>query len=161
MTEKANTPVTWRGVRIDARTRDALLWAERKSGVTISPSQGSWSDGRLSGSTHKGSGAVDIRTLTLTRKQRVRLVHALKQAGFAAWYRTQAQGFGPHIHAIALGKGPDGTTDVGGTALSTGAKWQAAEFNAGRNGLSNRGKDDTYRPSPRRFSYAKGQPVAR
>lgn len=147
--------VTWRGVRLNKRTRDALLWAEKKSGVRVDPSQGSYNAGGVAASagTHDGGGAVDIRTRHLTRDQRVKLVRALKDAGFAAWYRTTAQGFsGPHIHALAIGD----------KEMASGARNQVASFDAGRDGLRGNRIDKTYRPDPRkRFSYAKDRPVNR
>jgi hypothetical protein len=105
-----------------------------------------------SAGTHDGGGAVDIRTVGLTSGQRVKLVHALKDAGMAAWYRTPAQGFSPHIHALAIGD----------REMASGARAQVSSFDRGRDGLRHDRVDKTYRPSPRkRFSYAKRRPVTR
>lgn len=157
-----NLHVLWRGVTLDARTRSALEWAERKSGVKITPSQGSFRPRTpYSGSTHMGSSAVDISVRGLSGKQRVRLVHALKDAGFAAWYRTPAQGFPYHVHAILIGGGPDGTRPVGGNVLSSGAASQVRAFDARRDGLTGNAPDHTYHPVRRRWSMAQGNPVLR
>lgn len=157
-----NSRVQWRGVWLDARTRAALRWAEKKSGVSITPTQGSFSTAvAASGSTHAGASAVDIRTRDLTVEQRKRLVRALKLAGFAAWYRSERHGFAPHIHAILIGGGPQGIDSVGGNRLSSGAAWQIRQFDQGRNGLTNSQPDNTFRPSKRRFSYRQGRPVSR
>ena len=145
--------VTWRGVRLNKRTRDALLWAENKSGVRIEPAQGSWSGAPASGGTHLGGGAVDIRTRQLTKTQRIALVRALKDAGFAAWFRPDTPGvWGQHIHALAIGD----------QQLAPGARAQVIAFDNGRDGLRGNRPDNTYRPQPRRrFSWAKGRPVTR
>lgn len=75
--------------------------------------QGSYTD-QVVGSfgTHAGGGAVDI-SIRDPKHPEVRLfddveamVHALRLAGFAAWYRAQDEVFPesvPHIHAIAIG----------------------------------------------------------
>lgn len=144
---------TWRGVVLNNRTIDMLEWAERKSGVTVTPSQGSYTGGAVaaSGSTHNGGGAVDIRSSILSPSSRKRLVKALKDAGFAAWYRGPKSGFSPHIHAIALRD----------KQASTSAKWQMQEYLAGRSGLTSSGRDTTYRPDPQvRWSWKRQKPVA-
>ncbi len=62
--------------------------------------------------THAGGGAVDIdihvKNLSeeLAYTEKVEMVHALRQAGFAAWLRIAGdliQFNGDHIHAIAVG----------------------------------------------------------
>ena len=155
MTVAATDRVSWRGVTLDRRTKRALEWAEHRSGVTISPSQGSWSTSvGASGSTHAGSSAVDIRVSQLTDRDRKRLVHALKDAGFAAWYRRPSTAWGPHVHAVLVGNAVHGA--------SASARWQMFEFDARRSGLTSQGADRTYRPSPPvRFNFAKRKPVPR
>ena len=44
----------------------------------------------------------------------------------AAWYRTVADGFDPHIHAV----------DIGSDRLSASARWQVTEYLAGGDGLT-------------------------
>lgn len=161
MAEKAYDKVSWRGVRLTARHRDALRWAERKwqkkfPGLTISPSQGSWSGAAASAGTHGGAGAVDIRTKHLTSDQRIALVRALKDAGQACWFRANnwdGRGGGEHIHSLDIG---------GQTGMDSGAKAQIKSFDQKRNGLRNNAADNTYRPNPKvKFSYPKQAPIPR
>ncbi len=122
------------GMVTDRRTAHMLAEAERLFGRTLYYAQGSWSHAQASGSTHAGSGAVDVRTVPLggDHKAKMRLVRALREVGFAAWYREYTPGlWGEHIHAIA----------IGAPGLSSGAAWQVAEYRAGRDGLTGRRPD--------------------
>lgn len=74
--------------------------------------QGSYHyNGIASFGTHLGGGAVDLsvmrkNTWTILVADINPLVHALRVAGFAAWYRQPGElfpGSPPHIHAIAIG----------------------------------------------------------
>ncbi len=75
--------------------------------------QGSYHDnGAASFGTHLGGGAVDLSVRSpvdgsIVRQEEIeQLVHALRVAGFAAWYRQPDEvfvGSAPHIHAIAIG----------------------------------------------------------
>ena len=73
--------------------------------------QGSYNAGvvALSFGTHDGGGVVDISVRNIPVDWTIRfddippLVVALRTAGFAAWYRDEADGMTPHIHAIAIG----------------------------------------------------------
>lgn len=161
MSETAQTKVAWRGVYLTARHRDALRWAERKwqrkfPGLTIQPSQGSWSGAAASAGTHSGTGAVDIRTRHLTKDQRVALVRALKDSGQACWFRPNnwdGRGGGEHVHALDLG---------GTTGMDAGARNQLRSFDQGRDGLKSNRPDNTYRPNPKvKFNYKQGKPVPR
>lgn len=145
--------VTWRGHKFDRKTVDALEWVERKSGVTISISQGSYNPGGVSasGSTHAAGGAVDVRCAHLSFRNKVRLVRWLKRAGFAAWRRKAVPGvWGEHVHAL----------QIQNAKLSPSAAWQVGQFLARRSGLSSGGWDPSYRVSPQpRWSYLKHRPV--
>lgn len=147
--------VYWRGKKLNRRTIAAIKWAEKNDGVakTYVISQGSYNGGRVaaSGSTHDGGGAVDISDSNLTKEERIKVVRALKNAGFAVWFRPDVEGlWGSHIHAI-LKNDPE---------LSSGAKSQVVSFMAGRDGLRGNRVDDTYRPDPPvRFSYSQQKPV--
>lgn len=101
--------------------------------------QGSWHQGTLSGTTHNGGGAFDLRSRTLTPGEIERLVNELRiRCGGPVWLRNAEHGdFDPHIHGIVRDE-PD---------LSTGAAWQVSEYDAGRDGLSARGDD--YHPRPK------------
>lgn len=147
--------VSWRGVTLNRRTRDAVLWAEKKSGVRVVPAQGSYNKGGVaaSGGTHDGGGAIDCSVRGLSTSQRNALVRALKDAGFAAWYREPLPGvWGAHIHAIATGD----------KELAVGARAQVLSFDAGKDGLRGNRPDPTYRPSPRvTWSWLLRKPVKR
>ncbi len=76
--------------------------------------QGSYNNSvKESFGTHAGGGAVDISVVAPNRSRYVvlyddvePLVHALRQAGFAAWFRRSGElspGSPMHIHAIAIG----------------------------------------------------------
>ncbi len=52
--------------------------------------------------THSAGGAIDIRTKDTDTKGINNRLAALKRVGFAAYHRTAAQGFDPHIHATAI-----------------------------------------------------------
>lgn len=87
--------------------------------------QGSYNRGvSASAGTHDGGGVVDVNTSGLNVNATLR---ALRQAGFAAWYRTPAEGFAYHIHAVAIGD----------REMSSGARQQVSAYFNGRNGLAN------------------------
>lgn len=104
------------GETITVRTRAMLEAAQARyggPGDLLRIVQGSYTDD-VAGSfgTHAGGGAVDL-SIRDPRRPEVRLfgdvegmVAALRQAGFAAWYRGPDAVFAgsvPHIHAIAVG----------------------------------------------------------
>ena len=99
--ETALTRVTWRGVRITARQRDAFRTAEawlqdKYPGTSLIPTQGSWSNGSMSAGTHTGAGACDFRVWHYTTAQRQYMVRCLKDAGHDGW------------HAVEVSHGSDG-----------------------------------------------------
>lgn len=132
------------GAVINQRTKDMLDRAvvQLSDSYSWTPylSQGSYNPGGVSGSagTHDGGGVVDIRTSTMTINGADLCVQALRQVGFAAWRRTDAEGFSPHIHAVAIGD----------REMSASAQDQVQDYFNGRNGLANNGPDtlsSTYR----------------
>jgi hypothetical protein len=123
--------VRWRNKIFDPPTVAALKEAEAISKIRIVPTQGSFSRGRLSAGTHGGPGAVDISVRGMSKAQIDRLTKALRTVGFAAWARTRADGFSPHIHAVAVGR----------KGLPRVAAGQVRAYKAGRNGLASRRKD--------------------
>ena len=163
MAEGPYTRVKYDGKTVNARTRDALkyaqkLWRDRGGHKkTIQLSQGSYNKGGVaaSGSTHDGGGVVDVRTagVGLDAQETKDLSRALKDAGFAAWIRDSRDGMSPHIHAIACED----------NEMAASAARQVVSFDAGKNGLSNNAPDrNTYRANPKlRFSYKQGKPVPR
>ncbi|MGW7682598.1 hypothetical protein ACWGID_17785 [Kribbella sp. NPDC054772] len=127
--------IAWRGFTMNRRTVAMVEAAEQLYHSKFAILQGSYNAGGVDASagTHDGGGAVDVDVRTKSAAQRVAVVKALRQVGFAAWLRTPAQGNWPyHVHAIA----------VGDKDLSRGAAHQVAEYHRKRNGLANRGKDD-------------------
>jgi hypothetical protein len=109
------TPTQVSGETISNRT----LWMLRRAqelyggpGDLLHITQGSYrNDIGASFGTHAGGGAVDLSIRdplknTFMFGETEAMVHALRLAGFAAWYRgPSAVGLGsaPHIHAIAVG----------------------------------------------------------
>lgn len=155
----ADERVDWRGVQLTARQRDALRWAERKvqkkyKGVAFLAAQGSWSDGSLSAGTHTGAGACDLSVRHMSVEQIVYSLRCIKDAGQAAWlrpYNWDGDGGGAHIHLL------DRVT----RGMAAGAKWQVAQYDAGRSGLASNRLDRTYRPKPAvKWDYRAGVPVA-
>jgi peptidoglycan hydrolase-like protein with peptidoglycan-binding domain len=128
--------VAYSGVTVNTRTRAMLRAAGRRvaRGCVLDLTQGSYSSGvSQSAGTHDGGGAADISVHSLCGRSHAAVVRALRTVGFAAWYRTPAQGDWPtHIHAIAISD-PD---------LSSGAQSQVGDYFSGRNGLAGHGPDD-------------------
>ncbi|MGP3775209.1 transglycosylase SLT domain-containing protein [Streptomyces sp. SDT5-1] len=117
---------TFRGVTVDVYTARLLKHAESLYGAMFRMSQGSFSRGvSASAGTHDGGGVVDIA------QHSNKVVGALRASGFAAWARTQAEGFSPHTHAVA----------VKDKLLSPQARNQVSAFFKGRNGLADNGPD--------------------
>lgn len=122
------------GHRLDTSTARRLAWAEDVLGFPLVVVQGSYNGTAVAASaaTHAGGGVVDIRTWNLSEVQRKRALVVLRKAGLIAWYRTKAQGFDPHIHAVELAS----------TTLSPSAARQRAAWRQGKNGLASGGDDD-------------------
>lgn len=114
------------GVTVNRRTAAMLNNASKLAKTTLQMFQGSYSNSvGASAGTHSGGGAVDVGPA------RDSIVGAMRASGFAAWRRTAAEGFSPHIHGIA----------VGDPTVSAAAAQQVKDFQAGLNGLANRGPD--------------------
>lgn len=124
------------GIIVNKRTSNMLALAVTALADSYSWTpylvQGSYHPG-VSGSagTHDGGGVVDIRVTTMTENGRNLCVQALREVGFAAWYRTPAEGFDVHIHAVAIGD-----REMSPSALS-----QVGQYFDGTNGLANHGPD--------------------
>ena len=130
----AGSQVTYHGKTLNTRTKAMLVAAEGKAGFQVSLTQGSYNPGGVDASagTHDGGGAMDISVSGMSSTTRNTLLKALRNVGFAAWYRTPAEGFEYHIHAEAISD-PD---------LSSGAQHQTGDYYLGMNGLAGRGADD-------------------
>lgn len=153
MTEPT-TRVTRAGQTLTAYAWWSLEAAYRRAGMDpdtyMVVVQGSFKAGHgasASGSTHDAGDTADLRTRNLPSSVRAnlceRLVVALREAGWCAWYRDQAHGgMDPHVHAVYRWADP---------APSSGARWQVGEYDAGRDGLSSGGRD--YHPRPKQTRY--------
>jgi hypothetical protein len=134
-----------RALVIDGRTHRKLQAAERRLGHKLTIVQGSFRGGAgaaASAGTHDMAGVVDLRTWDLpTGSTPQQVVRVLRECGLIAWYRTKAQGFDPHIHAI----------DHGNPGLAPSAARQVTAWQQGLNGLASNGPDDGPRiPVPKR-----------
>lgn len=120
---------------VNQRTLDMLERAEARYGGKFYVVQGSYNTGvGASAGTHDGGGAVDLSVKGLRVNDAVK---ALREAGFAAWYRAPLAGvWGAHIHAIAIGD-PE---------LASGARNQVTAYYNGRDGLAGNRVDNTWRP---------------
>jgi len=119
------------GRKFDPQTYDMLIETQRLFGKKLRIVQGSYNRGRYSAGTHSGPGAVDISVSHLSKSDREKLTSIMRRVGFAAWLRTPADGFSPHIHAITNGlKGLPGI-----------AYRQTVSYKNGRNGLRSNLKD--------------------
>lgn len=148
------TKVTFRGYLFDQRTVSMIKWAEAKAGFKFRITQGSYSDGvAASAGTHDGGGAADFSVRLMLPKKQLKMLNALKDAGFAAWARSKSDGFtSNHVHAIAIGC-PD---------LAPLAKSQVKDYDNHRDGLKGHNVDLSYRPIPKvKFSMLKSMPMSR
>lgn len=147
--------LAFRGYTFDARTIQMIRWAERQAGFTFTIAQGSYNAGGVSASagTHDGGGAVDFSVKKVSLLDMVRMLRALKDAGFAAWHRPAKPGvWGEHIHCVAIGC----------KDLARVAKQQVAAYDDGKDGLAANGPDKTYRPNPPvQFSLPLNRPITR
>lgn len=127
------------GKTLNQRTADMLARAEARLGMNLRIVQGSYNTGvAASAGTHDGGGCIDISIRGYTSTEVDEIIFHLRAVGFAAWHRTTAQGFDPHIHAVAIGD----------AELAYGAKNQVTDYYAGRNGLASHAADDSPRPNP-------------
>lgn len=129
------TDTSGRPLVVDDRTLAKLRAAEASLGFTFTIVQGSYrgsAGAAASAGTHDGGGVIDLRTWNLGSIAPETAVLHLRRAGLIAWYRTTAQGFDPHIHAI----------DYGNPWLSPAAVVQVRAWERGENGLASGGADD-------------------
>lgn len=117
------------GKTLDHLTDAALQHAERRLGYPLTITQGSYNAGKVAASagTHDGGGVVDLLAWDWHRK-----VIALREVGFAAWYRPAIPGLWPaHIHAVLIGH----------QRLSDAANRQVVDYLQRRNGLKDHAPD--------------------
>lgn len=128
--------VLWRGVRVNPASVPSLDAIALLSGpnVRITPTQGGFNRGGVAASagTHDGGAAIDLSVAGWSQAQIEAVVRLMRECGWATWYRPYLKNVWPsHIHAIR----------VGDPTASRGAKNQLSDYEAGRNGLANRGRD--------------------
>jgi peptidoglycan hydrolase-like protein with peptidoglycan-binding domain len=103
----------WSGVTLNVRTIRMLKTAGHLVGgrnCTLDATKGSYTgpDSSSQG-THAGGGAVDLSIRTRCGRTVKRIVHKLRQVGFAAWFRNWSGN--QHIHAVAISD-PDMSTEI-------------------------------------------------
>jgi hypothetical protein len=92
--------------------------------------RGSYCEGPERGAhPHRGGGVVDVSVRDMGSADVARLVLALREAGFAAWFRNREGR--PHVHAVAIGD----------REMSAAASWQVRSYFRGRDGRSKQGPD--------------------
>lgn len=132
--------VKFRGYTFAPGTPAAIKWAEHKAGFTFHITQGGYNVGVAASAGTHDKDAVDFSVHGLTKHDIAEMVASLRDAGFAAWHRTTAQGFdSEHVHAIRVGNGD----------LSRVALQQAVAYDSHRDGLKGNAPDNTYHPSPK------------
>jgi hypothetical protein len=111
--------------KTDRRTAVMVRRVEKQLGVSLPVYQGSYNAGGVaaSGGTHDRGGVLDLGTPT--GRDPDAITRQLRNAGFAAWYRTPAQGFSYHIHCV----------DIGNQRLAFNAGLQVGNYQSGGSGL--------------------------
>lgn len=145
-----------RGQVVSERVAALLVDARKAAGLKPTDAyvvQGSWADGSLSAGTHSGGGAIDLSVRGLSLRQQWKMIRALRERNVCAWLRTTRYGWtkGDHIHGIVRDE----------PGLSVAAKAQVQAYDAGLNGLANRGKDPHSRPKQKPFVMADPWPLGR
>ena len=99
--------------------------------------QGSFSFAESSAGTHAKAMCMDYRTWNLSAAIREATVREGRDLMGTMWYRTQGDGFDPHIHNNLIGDRPAAPL----------AQSQVVSYRLGRNGLANNNTDrNRYRP---------------
>lgn len=131
--------VTVSGVVLNRRTnrmkKAAANIIRQHFNCKIDVVQGSYNAGGVGASagTHDGGGAMDVSVNRGCGLHHAATVKALRQVGFAAWYRPTIPGtWEHHIHAIAVSD-PD---------LAGAAQDQVVDYYQGRDGLAGNGADN-------------------
>lgn len=99
--------------------------------------QGGWSFADASANTHAKGMCMDYRTWNLSKAIRDAVVKRGRDLMGTMWFRTEADGFDPHIHNNLIGDSP----------AADAAIRQVTQYKQGLNGLANRHPDrNPYRP---------------
>ena len=103
----------WSGVTLNVRTIRMLKTAGHLVGgrsCTLDATKGSYTGPDSSSqATHAGGGAVDLSIRTRSGRTVKRIVHKLRQVGFAAWFRNSTGN--QHPHAVAISE-PARSTEI-------------------------------------------------
>ena len=137
----APATVNFRGVSVDPKTGDALTELAAISGsiyVEPIPGFGSYRSNSASGGTDTGGGHCDLNMEGRSDADARRLETLARSLGFVAYFRPRVSpysgnsyGWQRHLHLIRRDCAD----------LSTKAKWQVGEYDAGRDGLAVPHKD--------------------
>lgn len=136
--------VTRGGQTLTARVWALIADVERELGLDLEVVQGGFKAGggaSASGSTHDVGDVFDIRAKTVPRDRQVDVVTAFRRRNVCMWLRDPAHGWtetGPHFHGVVRDSAH---------GLSSAARWQVADYDRGRNGLS--GASNARDPFPR------------
>ncbi len=118
--------VIYGGHQVNVRTKVLLERARVKLGLTheLRLLQGSYNTSvAASAGTHAGGGVVDVDP---TQAAHWDIVKALREVGFAAWYRIPSEGpWSYHIHSCAIGD----------AQMASSARSQVRDYFNGRSGL--------------------------
>lgn len=135
------TTVNFRGVDVDPKTADALTELAAISGdihVEPIPGFGSYRSNTASGGTDTGGGHCDLNLEGRSDEDARTLETLARSIGFVAYFRPRyspytgnSYGWQRHLHLLRR--------DC--TDLSSKAKWQVGEYDAGRDGLAVPHKD--------------------
>lgn len=131
-----------RTVRMTRRMKAAFDATVRECGFAPTIVQGAFMAQLGGGATasagyHDRSGCLDTRTWDLTAAQQERLVRAARSIGWAVWKRDELHGgMDEHMHWVLLGE----------PGSAPGARRQEADYRAGYDGLTPRGRDYHWRP---------------
>lgn len=131
----------FRGRPLDYATAAALRVVESVLGYQLTVVQGI-GGAKASGGTHLEGRAVDLAAWDHERK-----VKALREAGFAAWYRPTVPGlWNEHIHAVLIFESRGNQRGVAPAGFAQIGKYDRLE-----DGLANppTADPDPYRPDPR------------
>lgn len=125
-----------RGTRQNFQFYDRLNEGPAKGLLVIV--QGSWSNAEASGTTHLQAMCMDYRTWNLTEAIREDTVRQGRDWMGTMYYRTEADGFDPHLHNNLIGDAP----------ADPAALRQVDSYRLKRNGLANNLLDrNQYRPA--------------
>lgn len=118
--------VTRGEVTLNKRTVAMLCDAKTDLGdtVRIGVMRGSYEAAAGGAHPHQGGGVIDLSVRPQSRSGIDETIRALREAGFAAWFRDR--GDRPHVHAIAIGD----------REACASARWQLKSYFQGKDGRS-------------------------